>query len=163
MYRKRRYQRRSYRPRYTGIKFVTDAVAATFAVPGPDAANVFRMPVIDATSIAGVRRTRNFRIEVVSPVDVMFALIYFPEGINPANATLNISIAGGITSLYTPEQHIMTSGIATAGALTHASSTFGRSLSSGDKISIIGMKCVNEATDAAHKISIRVTFSITFG
>jgi hypothetical protein len=90
----------------------------------------------------------------------MFALIYFPEGISTDTAALNKSTETIPTSLYSPEQHVLTSGIVRDNSLTVARSSRGRSLSNGDSVWLLARLF---SAEGATSITAKVTFSIAFG
>jgi hypothetical protein len=90
--------------------------------------------VIAPTTTPGVRKVRGFRLELTCAQPCIFALINFPEGIATETAQLNKSTGDMPSSLYTPEQHIITSGILRDSALTIARSRRGRSLANGDSV-----------------------------
>jgi hypothetical protein len=121
MYGRRLYRRRSFtrHRRYGMSRYVTDIIAFDRELPN---AATGKVCVIAPTSTAGVRKVRGFRLELTCAQPCMFALIYFPEGISTDNAQLNTTPAEMPTSLYTPERHIITSGILRDSALTIARS-----------------------------------------
>jgi hypothetical protein len=87
--------------------------------------------------MAGVRKVKNFRLEVSCLINVAFALVYFPEGINPTTAKLNEALPNAPASLYTPEQHILTSGICRDNTRTIARAFGSRSLSNNDTVYLL--------------------------
>jgi hypothetical protein len=90
----------------------------------------------------------------------MFALIYFPEGISIDTAQLVKSTATLPTSIYTPEQHIITSGILRDSSLTLARSRRGRSLANGDSIWLLAR--LFEDADQI-QLYAKITFAVAFG
>jgi hypothetical protein len=159
MYGRRLYRRRSFaRRRGYGIsRYVTDTIA--FDRELPEAATL-KTCVIAPTVTAGVRKVRGFRLELTCARPCMFALIYFPEGIATANAELAKTVADLPTSLYTPEQHIITSGILRDSALTLARSRRGRSLANGDSIWLLARLFEEEANV---QLYAKITFTVAFG
>jgi hypothetical protein len=90
----------------------------------------------------------------------MCARIYLPEGISPSNANLAKSTADMPTSIYTPEQHIITSGILRDSSLTLACSRRGRSLANGDSIYLLS-RLFDDAANV--QIYAKITFAVAFG
>jgi hypothetical protein len=86
--------------------------------------------------------------------------LYFPEGISTDNAQLNKSTAQLPTSIYTPEQHIITSGILRDSSMTLARSRRGRSLANGDSIWLLARLFEDEADV---QLYAKVTFAVAFG
>jgi hypothetical protein len=104
----RRFRRRSFRRRGTfGLsRYVTDSIALSQKLLENEAtSNTSAFCVVAGITMAGVRKVRNFRLEISCPVNIAFALVYFPEGIAPKSAKLNESLPDSPSSLYTPEQH----------------------------------------------------------
>jgi hypothetical protein len=156
MFGRRLYRRRSFRRRSYGIsRYVTDTIA--FQRPVTGATN--RICLVSETSTAGIREVRRFPLELSTNIPVMFALIYFPEGIDPENGTLNASAGDSPTSLYTPEQHIPTSGIIRDSPMTIARATRGRSLSNRDSVFLLWRPF---ALQGEHQLQGKVTYSIGF-
>jgi hypothetical protein len=159
MYGRRLYRRRSFaRRRSYGIsRYVTDTIAFSREIPEGQTSHVC---VIAPTTTAGVRKVRGFRLELTCADPCMFALIYFPEGIPPLTAELAKSVADMPTSIYTPEQHIITSGILRDSSLTLARSRRGRSLANGDSIYLLA-RLFDDAANV--QIYAKITFAVAFG
>jgi hypothetical protein len=159
MYGRRLYRRRAFaRRRGYGIsRYVTDTIAFNRALPE---ASTGRVCVIAPTPTAGVRKVRGFRLELTCASPCMFALIYFPESIPTDNAELSKSTAVLPTSIYTPEQHIITSGILRDSSLTIARSRRGRSLANGDSIWLLARLFEDEADV---QLYAKITFAVAFG
>jgi hypothetical protein len=58
---------------------------------------------IPPVSIAGVRKVRDFRIELSHAQPVVFAVIYFPERINVDQSQLNLFNADVVTGMDNSE------------------------------------------------------------
>jgi hypothetical protein len=159
MYGRRIYRRRSFaRRRGYGIsRYVTDTIAFNRPLPADSTEKVC---VIAPTVTAGVRKVRGFRLELTCANPCMFALIYFPEGISTDTAQLVKSTALLPTSIYTPEQHIITSGILRDSSLTIARSRRGRSLANGDSIYLLA-RLFENADDI--QLYAKITFAVAFG
>jgi hypothetical protein len=159
MYGRRLYRRRTFvRRRGYGIsRYVTDTIAFNREIPQDASA---RVCVIAPTTTAGVRKVRGFRLELTCAQPCMFALIYFPEGIQPTTANLAKSTADLPTSIYTPEQHIITSGILRDSSLTLARSRRGRSLANGDSIWLLAR--LFEDADQI-QLYAKIPFAVAFG
>jgi hypothetical protein len=161
MFARRGYGRRGYR-RATPVgssRFVQDTVANK--VPTATQNTTQREPVIQSTSVSGVRKTRGFDLEFVSGKTCVYALVYFPEGITPSNAVLTVSGSGASASLYAPEQHIILSGLSRPNVVTRARATIGRNLSSGDSVFLLFMNL--DGNDPADYVVFRVSLFIAFG
>jgi hypothetical protein len=154
----RLYRRRSFaRRRSYGIsRYVTDTVALSReTIDGTQ-----KVCVVAATPTAGIRKVRNFRLRLSCESTCMFALVYFPEGIDPLASTLNSSPGNNPTSLYTPEQHVLTSGILDAAGITVARAARGRSLSNGDHVWLLFRPF---DYDQGPPVYAKVTYAIAFG
>jgi hypothetical protein len=157
MFARRLYRRRSFRRRSYGIsRYVTDTVAFQKEVVEATA----RACIVAPTPTAGIRKVRRFRLELSTSIPTMFALVYFPEGIDPAQAILNAMAGNDPTSLYTPEQHVLTSGIIRDSVMTIARSSRGRSLSNGDQIVLLWRPFALAGNPI---LCAKVTYSIAFG
>jgi hypothetical protein len=160
----RRFRRRSFRRRGTfGLsRYVTDSIA--FSQPlkvSEPTSNTSCFCVVAGIAMAGVRKVRNFRLEISCPVNIAFALVYFPEGIAPKQAKLNESVPDTPSSLYTPEQHVMTSGICRDNTMTVSKAYGSRSLANNDTIFLLCRPFV--APPENTNVTARITFSIAFG
>jgi hypothetical protein len=118
----RRSRRRAFsRRRQFGFsRFVTDPIAFSEKLDITDQNSTSAFCILPGIIMAGVSKVRSFRLELSCPVPIAFALLYFLEEINPKTAKLNESKPDIPSSLDTPEQHIMTSGIVSDSALTIA-------------------------------------------
>jgi hypothetical protein len=164
MFARRSYRRRSFRRRSTfGMsRYVTDSIALSQPLKvNEPTSNTSCFCVVAGIAMAGVRKVKNFRLEISCPVTIAFALVYFPEGIAPTSAKLNESVPETPASLYTPEQHVMTSGICRDNTMTVSKVYGARSLSNNDTIFLLCRPFV--APPEGTSVTARVTFSIAFG
>jgi hypothetical protein len=160
----RRFRRRSFRRRGTfGLsRYVTDSVALSQKLSESEpTANTSAFCIVAGIAMAGVRKVRNFRLEISCPVNIAFALVYFTEGIAPKNAKLNESLPDSPSSLYTPEQHVMSSGICRDNALTISRAYGSRSLANNDTIFLLVRPFATPGENVF--VTARVTFAIAFG
>jgi hypothetical protein len=154
---RRRFQRRSFRPSTTNnfVRFVSDAVAMRTAIGDGE---TYRQVIIQPSNIAGIRRCKNFDLVFTAEAGtVFFALIYVPQGIN-ADATI-LTLIGDHQppiSLYSPEQHIITSGVATGSSTSHFFAKANRALSDGDQVLLV-MQGLGATT-----LDWRCSFNIAF-
>jgi hypothetical protein len=133
----RRFRRRSFsrRQQFGLSRFVTDTIAFSPKFTSSDQADTNAFAVVPGIAMAGVRIS--FRFELSLPNPLAFALIYFPEGINPETTSLTESKPETPSRLYTPEQHIMTSGLVPDNVLTIAASFRTRSLAHNDTMHLL--------------------------
>jgi hypothetical protein len=163
----RRFRRRSFRRRGTfGLsRYVTDSIALSQKLKEDEAtSNTSAFCVVAGITMAGVRKVRkvrNFRLEISCPLNIAFALVYFPEGIAPKSAKLNESLPDSPSSLYTPEQHVMCSGICRDNTLTISRAFGSRSLSNNDTIFLL-VRPFTSPGDTTF-VTARITFAIAFG
>jgi hypothetical protein len=160
----RRFRRRSFRRRGTfGLsRYVTDSIALSQKLQENEAtSNTSAFCVVAGITMAGVRKVRNFRLEISCPVNIAFALVYFPEGIAPKSAKLNESLPDSPSSLYTPEQHVMSSGICRDNTLTISRAFGSRSLSNNDTIFLLVRPFTSPGDNTF--VTARITFAIAFG
>jgi hypothetical protein len=102
-----------------------------------------RLVVVPSTPVYGMRRCRNFEINLSlppgSPDAIAWALIYVPEGIGADQVVLRPfgTQPGDFNSLYEPNQHVITSGVLTAEQPVKSFTPVSRNLNSGDAIWIV--------------------------
>jgi hypothetical protein len=155
---RRRFQRRSFRPSTTGnfVRFVSDAVAMRQNIA--DQA-ISRQVIIQPSNVAGIRRCKNFDLVLSAETGTAFwALIYVPQGINPGGVDIALINEGGNPpiSLYSPEQHIIASGVSTVASTSHYYAKANRALSDGDQVVLL------IRAEGAVLIDWRCAFNIAF-
>jgi hypothetical protein len=82
-------------------------------------------------------------------------------GIAPKQAKLNESVPDTPSSLYTPEQHVMTSGICRDNTMTVSKAYGSRSLANNDTIFLLCRPFAAPPENTS--VTARITFSIAFG
>jgi hypothetical protein len=142
-------------------RFVGDSVCGALSVPHTNNPTV-NTPVIGSVPVAGLRKSRGFRLECACDGHVAFALIYLPEGIAIANAALNFSTTAAATSLYQPEQYILCSGISEPGSPLVLPSSSSRALANGDSIYLIARQ-LEPGLTTDFTLFWRCSFFISFG
>jgi hypothetical protein len=154
---RRRFQRRSFRPSTAGnfVRFVSDAVAMRTHVA--DGA-IYRQVIIQPSNVADIRRCKNFDLVFTSEAgNAFWALIYVPQGINPGATDITlIADAQPPISLYSPEQHIIASGVATLANTSHYFAKANRALSDGDQVVLL------IRAEGALVLDWRCSFNIAF-
>ena len=117
--------------------------------------------VVGPTTTAGIRKVKNFTINVphVTGNAALWALIYVPEGLNPA-PQLNIPGAQLAASIYEPNQNIIACGSCLS--VGHiVKSRLARNLGSGDSV-ILAMKFA-DALGTAVSYLFSVSYAVKFG
>jgi hypothetical protein len=152
---RRRIVRRSVPSSARVLRQVCDSihVSRIFAVDATD-----RAIIVPAANITGVRRIQDFTLKLSAASPLVYALVYVPEGINAEGVSLNISEPSAATSVYTPEQHIILSGVV-SGDMYPARYFGSRNLASGDAVYLL-----TRAVDAkeAGALIYTVTYYIAF-
>lgn len=184
MYRRRRYRRvRLTRPlkaiRYASETF-NDSTALSWATdlqPREGQTNYIGsyIPIVPAVNIAGIRKVKNFTIEI-NPVlyhnadavtvilPFIWALVYVPEGQNP-NPNFGNTTGGG--SLYEPNQNVIISGTGNTSQAQYRKFTrLARNLNSGDRIFFM-IRLINavnfpEDEDNTLNISLNINYAICY-
>jgi hypothetical protein len=155
---RRRFSHRSFRPQGNSgnfSRFVSDATALAQQLNDQE---VYRQVVIAPSNIAGIRRCRNFELNM-DPIggQIFWALLFVPQGINAAQVDIAfIQNPQAPVSLYSPEQHIMASDVCAPGAPSHSFTKTSRSLADGDQV-ILVLRAVGAST-----VSWRLAFNIAF-
>jgi hypothetical protein len=143
-------------------RYVTDSIALSQKLSENEPTSTpAAFCVVAGIAMAGVRKVRNFRLEISCPVNIAFVLVYSPEGIAPKNAKLNESLPDAPSSLYTPEQHVMTSGICRDNTLAISKAYGSRALSNNDTIFLLVRPFVGPGENTF--VTARITFAIAFG
>jgi hypothetical protein len=157
--RRRSYSsRRRYGPRRSP-RFVQDAVAGSIVIQGED---TFRFPIVAGANINGIRRVARIDLTIGTPAAaaaIAFVLAYVPEGINGKTQNILLSTADNQTSLYVPEQHMITSGTVTVGHMQRYYAPTGRSLASLDTIWLF---CRAVSGESGGPLIFRCSFLVAF-
>jgi hypothetical protein len=125
-------------------------------------ADTARFKIIAGATINGIRRVARIDLTVGSPTiaaQIAFALVYVPEGIDGSQQNIALATEGATTSLYVPEQHVMTSGTVNNGTVQRYFAPTGRSLASNDTIWLYARA---HDTDSQGWLDFRVSFMIAF-
>jgi hypothetical protein len=156
--RRRSYSsRRRYGPRRSP-RYVQDAIASRIQVTAETA----RFKIITGATINGIRRVARIDLALATPsaaAQFVFALVYVPEGINGGEQQLLLATTEAQTSLYVPEQHVLTSGTVTAGTVQRYFVPTGRSLASNDTIWLYARA---HDADCTGVLDFRVSFIVAF-
>jgi hypothetical protein len=121
-----------------------------------------KWPIVAGATINGIRRIARIDLTIGTPSAgalLAFALVYVPEGITVNDQNLAFSTANNPVSLYTPEQHILTTGTVTSGAHQRYYVPGGRSLASMDTIWLFAKAAGNDNTGL---IVFRCSFLVAF-
>jgi hypothetical protein len=121
-----------------------------------------RYKVVAGATINGIRRVARIDMTLGTPTaaaQFAFALLYVPEGIDPTRQDLNLSADDAQTSIYTPEQHVMTSGTVTFGGVQRYYVPNGRALASNDSIYLFVRAFEDGSTGV---LDVRISFMIAF-
>jgi hypothetical protein len=156
-------RRRAYstRGRYStprGPRFVQDAIAGYIEeMQGPG--QTTQQMIVAGANVNGVRRVARFDLNIcTNNAPVHFALVYIPEGIQLANASLVLSAQNQASSLYIPEQHIILSGVISSLTPSRYVSYQSRSLASGDQIYLLMRQTIADT-----HVGFRCSFVVAFG
>lgn len=133
------------------------------------------LTVIAASANQGIRKVKNCRVSI-SPIITQtidgtstnviipcrWALVYVPEGQNP-----NVLSTGeGITSLYEPNQNVISSGTLISGYIPSTkSSRLARNLNSGDRIMLLmtfATPTQIEPDTLSMAINVNVSYAIAY-
>lgn len=177
------YRRRSYRRRYKVAKYSSENYS-NFGIfnyndispnDGTSAGSIKKsyygpppLAIISSTNISGMRKVKNFTIELnpafqaattaqgsLDPINVpyVWALIYVPEGQDPSPNFANSGVGGG--SLYEPNQNVIISGTGlTNTPLPRKVTRLARNLNSGDRIYFVMRLSVEPYNIAASRLTI---------
>jgi hypothetical protein len=150
--------RRRYAPRRSP-RYVQDSVAGQVTASDGDTA---RFLIVAPANINGLRRVARMDLNIGSPTEaaqIAFALVYVPEGIVGGSGQINLSTANAATSLYVPEQHVLTSGSVVGGTMQRYIVPVGRSLASMDSIWLYARSYNNGSQGS---LMIRASFLVAF-
>jgi hypothetical protein len=138
------------------LRFVQDAVSYTVKGVATDKAK--SALVVAGATVNGIRRVARFDLSIDTLAhDVLFALVYLPEGMQTDNMNLMFS-EDAAASIYVPEQHVIMSGVASVGSAGRFFSYQSRSLASGDQIYFLA-RAFGDASD----VYFRCSFVVAFG
>lgn len=135
--RRRSYRRRTYKvQKYSNetaignIKYVQPIDDATI--------HSYAAIVIDNTSIQGMRKVKNFTLQLQSQTldPLSWALVYVPQGTRVSN--MSATHGPNTVSIYEPNQNVIMSGlISSANGVVTKRTRLARNLNSGDLICLV--------------------------
>ena len=102
------------------------------------ASRQFFIPIVPSTNVQGMRKVKHLTISFSSASDtrLCYVLVYVPEGYDPN--PIRIPQLGYATSLYEPNQYVMSSGtLDFSGGPLRIRTPLSRNLNSGDSIHLI--------------------------
>jgi hypothetical protein len=115
--------------------------------------------IVPATTVEGMRKVKHVTVNCTTLADfpIYWALVYVPQGITPS--ALNVATTGDQTSLYEPNQFVMSCGIADpqAGPI-RIWSPLARNLNDGDRIVLL----VHHMAGSELKINALCRYAITY-
>jgi hypothetical protein len=121
-----------------------------------------RFKIVAGATINGIRRVARIDLTLATPTanaQLTFALVYVPEGITGEQQNIALATTDAQTSLYVPEQHVMTSGTVTSGTVQRYFVPTGRSLASNDTIWLYARA---HDADCQGMLDFRVSFMVAF-
>jgi hypothetical protein len=65
-------------------QFITDTAWSAVSLSQEAAGHMTNVLIIGRATVAGIGQVRSFRLELFCSLPVAFALVYFPEGVEPA-------------------------------------------------------------------------------
>jgi hypothetical protein len=139
---------------------VQDAVAGT--VPEVASNDSSRFLIVAGANVNGIRRVGRFDLAIQGldqTTQVAFALVYLPEGMTP-DVNVNFSAEDAATSLYSPEQHVILSGVVSGFNVSRYFSYQTRSLASQDSIFLVLRTPIQAGTPG---VTFRCSFIVAFG
>ena len=98
----------------------------------------FSIPIVPAADVQGMRKVKHLTLSFSSASDVRlcYVLVYVPEGYDPN--PIRVPNLGYATSLYEPNQYVMSSGtLDFSGGPLRIRTPLSRNLNSGDSIHLI--------------------------
>ena len=132
------YRRRKFLGRYSKAAKKNYQIQRPFFNMNPSSANGY-VTVIDPSTVTGVRKVKNFSIEMTSVATSPFlwALVYVPAGYGPNALTLTGEDA---TTMYKPTQNVIMSGMwdpQDPGATARRTTRLSRLLKAGDGLALV--------------------------
>lgn len=164
-----RYYLRKRRPKYKLQRYSNETmvVGTDLTVPnaGGNPAAELREVIIN-TDVQGMRKVKNFTVQIMSPapVPVQWALIYIPEGTaNNVNGQ-GLPNNNNPVSLYEPNQNVIMSGILLNSNVPMIRRTrLARNLNSGDMIALtISAVHGNGNVPTVYAVYAQVNYAISF-
>ena len=120
----------------------------------------FNISVVQPTDVQGMRKVKHFTLTFSADANeqtMWYALVYVPFGYTPNN--LNIPAAGYATSLYEPNQYVMSSGVLDfTGGPCRIRCPLARNLNSGDSIYLV---MARRQIQEGPRVYINVQYAIT--
>ena len=163
----RRYYRRTPRPNNRDKYSVENTVVLTpsseswtsvAATSDTIATRQFSIPIVPATDVQGMRKVKHLTLSFSSASDtrLCYVLVFVPQGYDPN--PIRIPNLGYATSLYEPNQYVMSSGtLDFSGGPLRIRTPLSRNLNSGDSIHLI----LAQWDSGSVAVSANVKYAIT--
>lgn len=170
------------RVKYSNETF-SNAITITSPASTGDLVNNYWIPVITPTTIAGMRKAKNFTINIsiipniteggiVIPIIVSAMLVYVPEGTSPSTPSINVleepqSYPGTgqpLQAVYKPDQNVIMSKIAnitSSGNLTMRN-RLARNINSGDSVGVVLSVFKNPTTAQQMSAIVSANYAVTY-
>jgi hypothetical protein len=118
------------------------------------------LPVVARTATSGVRKVKNFKIDMISDssVPTYWAILYIPEGVD-ANPPLSQAGIQAGASIYEPNQNVIMYGVCSNLAPTHQFSSISRNVNGGSQVILV---CQSIADGGPINLRGIVSFVIAF-
>lgn len=142
---RRVYRRRDYIPRYvpraSKYQFVPFSINFSLPSDGPTPAQgVGDLHVlVPQSQVAGIRKVKNFSINFATdtPVPLLFAIMYLPEGTTATNTVPRINPSGSadtFVEMLEANQWVIGCGSIVQGAINQFRTRMSRNLNNGDSV-----------------------------
>lgn len=170
------------RVKYSNETF-SNAITVTAPASSGDLCNHYWIPVITPSQVAGMRKAKNFTVNITCippvlegigqiPIIMSALLVYVPEGTSPSEPNYSAlsepaeyPVPATLTAVYKPDQNIIMSkigNITSTGTITMRN-RLARNLNSGDAVGVILSVFKTQYADAATLAAVvSANYAVTY-